>query len=89
MRGRLKSNHRRNNDSDRLQPACDLYALLTQKEFENLREFAAEFGDSLVLDKPMPRFPHLKRLVELGFIGRDGEEFYVTRFGKMRVNHGH
>lgn len=84
----MESNHR-NNDSDRPQPAFDLYASLTQEEFENLRKFAAEFGDSLVLDKPMPRFPHLKKLVELGFIGRAGEEFYVTRFGKMRIAHGH
>jgi hypothetical protein len=37
----------------------------------------------------MPRFPHLKTLVELGFIGREGEEYYVTRFARMRINQGH
>jgi len=42
-----------------------------------------------VLDKTMPRFPQLKKLVELGFIAREGEEYYVTRFARMRINQGH
>jgi hypothetical protein len=74
---------------ERPQPPCDLYAPLSPDEFECLRQFASEFGDSLVLDKTMPRFPQLKKLVELGFIGREGEEYYVTRFARMRINQGH
>ena len=89
MRVRLKSDEPHDKEPERAQPRCDLYAPLTSPEFECLRQFAVEFGSSLVLDKQMPRFPHLKRLEQLGFIGRENEELYVTKFARMRIHQGH
>jgi hypothetical protein len=68
----------------------DLHAPLSPEEFADLVAFADRFGDSPVLDKPMPRFQHLKRLETLGFIAREDDgSLYVTPFGKMRTAQGH
>ena len=43
---------------------------------------------SPVTDKTMRRFRHLKRLEELGFIGREEDgSLRITPFGQKRIHH--
>jgi hypothetical protein len=86
----LRSARFRNDDIvERKQPeGYDLHAPLSFEELADLRAFADHFGDSPVLDKTMRRFRHLKRLEQLGFIGREEDRsLRLTPFGKMRIHH--
>src|SRR5688572_20134966 len=86
----LRSARFRNDDIvERKQPeGYDLHAPLSPEEFADLRAFADTFGDSPVVDKTMSRFRHLKRLEELGFIGREEDgSLRITPFGQKRIHH--
>jgi hypothetical protein len=84
-------------DHGRIEPPCSLDNLhdptITSEEFEFLRKFGDEFDDGFYkLEKFKPvEWKYFERFLALGFIGRhrDGKGLFLSKFGRMRIRHGH